>query len=329
MKEYVKRFIKANFNTENAGFFIEIANEFNLKDLEKDCQRYILSNPLLTPQELYVFGDIYVNSGLLKYDSRTEQWMEMPPMPYKWNLFAYATVNHQIYFCWSENVEQIFGGSGHIMLDTNTQEWTTGLPIMNHPRIYCSMAALGGYLYVAGGSGDNGENLSIVERYCIATGKWEDVSPMIHPRFALKLIELNGFLYAIGGHGSLAEKYDPQTDHWEYIASTNHLYSDFGSAVLDDRIYIVGQNTFEVYDSEANIWTVMPSPHNKLTGRRLSVVNTKLFLTGGETIHDDTPVARTEYFDFERNEWIPGKDMINARASHGVAVVTKRNSQSQ
>jgi len=304
MKTYVKGFIKDSFSADNIGFLTEIINEFDLKDLEEDRRRYILSDPRLTPQELYVFGGDNTETAFSKYDSRTDKWIELPPMPFGSDSFAYATVNHQIYVCWRK-IEGESRSSVHFMFDTNTQQWTELSP-MNHPRTDCSMAALDGYLYVAGGMDDQTDAMSTVERYCIANDKWEYVSPMINERAELELVELNGFLYAISC--SFAEKYDPRTDHWEDVADANdEIYFEFGSAVLDGRIYIVGEDGFEVYDPQENKWTELPAPDDVLYRRRLSVLNRRLFLSGGENLEDCNLVTKTAYFYSQQGKWIPGK----------------------
>lgn len=95
------------------------------------------------------------------------------------------------------------------------------------------MAALDGFLYVAGGKDDQGEDVSTVERYCIANDKWEQVSSMTDKRSSLRLVGLNGSLYAIGGHHrhkKTVEKYGPQADQWEYVAPTNDTKKEFDCA---------------------------------------------------------------------------------------------------
>jgi len=154
---------------------------------------------------------------------------------------------------------------------------------------------------------------------------------MIRERNGGQLVELDGFLYALGGlcWQESVERYDPRTDLWELVASMNNGYFRFGSAVLDGRIYVVGACSCEVYDPQKNEWTEMPPPINKVVGRRLSVLNGKLFSTGGHFVDICGPATKTEYFDFQQNKWLPGKDMNVARAHHGVAVIPKTNFSTQ
>jgi len=336
MKEHVKRFIKKNFSPENLEVFTEAIMEFNLRDLEEDRRRYIISDPRLTPQELYVLsGNDTVDGDFIsivsKYDSLTQQWIELSPMPSVTDFFASTSVNHQIYICGGIAKDNLVSKALFIF-DTNTQQWTE-LSSMNHPREQCSMAFLDGHLYVAGGFEIDDNHMSTVERYSIASNEWKEVSPMINRRCGLELVELDGFLYAIGGNRlKFVERYDPRTDRWEEISPTNddNYYCDFGSAVLGGRIYIVDDRSFKVYDPERNKWETMPASAYKLFGRRLSVLNSKLFLTGGQILNGFSKVVtKTEYFDFEKGQWNPGKDMNVGRAKHGVAVITKGISPAQ
>jgi len=321
MKEYVKQFIKANFDADNMGFLTEIINEFNLQDLEEDRQLYILSDPILTPQELYVFGgqdnpDTGEIAAVSKYDLQTDQWIDLPSISFLPDRFSYTSVNCHVYIHWWVGgiTEPVFR-----MFDTITQQWTQLSP-MNHPRICFSMVALDGYLYAAGGETTT-EELNIVERYCIANDQWTDVSPMISA--GSELLELNGFLYSIGG--DFVERYNPRTDHWEYIAPKK-TFQLFDCAVLDGRIYVVDDYTFGVYDPQENKWTQLPASDYELMGRRLSVLNRRLFLTGGCNYESSISVTNTEYYDFEQRKWIPVKNMNIARTHHGVVVVPKGTS---
>jgi len=188
------------------------------------------------------------------------------------------------------------------------------------------MAALNGYIYVAGGDFANGQSTNIVERYSIEHRQWEDVAPMAYERSCFELVELNGFLYAIGDYHIIrnVEKYNPLTNQWQEVAPTNNVHLYFGAAVLNDKIYIAGPTSFEEYDPEENLWIIMTPPGETFYGRRLSVYGGRLYLTGGEAL-DRRVTRRTQYYSFDQDRWVFARVPLDPpHAYHGVAVVNRR-----
>lgn len=61
------------------------------------------------------------------------------------------------------------------------------------------------------------------------------------------------------------EKYDLRTNMWTPVANMNGRRLQFGVAVLDDKLYVVGGrdglktlNTVECYNPKTKTWSVMP-----------------------------------------------------------------------
>ena len=61
------------------------------------------------------------------------------------------------------------------------------------------------------------------------------------------------------------EKYEPRTDNWLQVANMNGRRLQFGVAVVDDRLFVVGGrdglktlNTVECYDPRKKTWSLMP-----------------------------------------------------------------------
>lgn len=64
---------------------------------------------------------------------------------------------------------------------------------------------------------------------------------------------------------STIEKYDLRTNTWTQVANMNGRRLQFGVAVLDNKLFIVGGreglktlNTVECYDLRKKTWTLMP-----------------------------------------------------------------------
>lgn len=86
----------------------------------------------------------------------------------------------------------------------------------------------------------------------------------------------NGSLYFCIVGPSTIEKYDLRTNTWTQVANMNGRRLQFGVAVLDNKLFIVGGreglktlNTVECYDLRKKTWTLMPpmSTHRHGLGR--------------------------------------------------------------
>lgn len=178
------------------------------------------------------------------------------------------------------------------------------------------VAALNGYVYVAGGRGYQGvqsgayvfTDLTPPDRtdpfgvFRLATSS----VAMKHPRAGLGLAAVSGKLYAIGGYtmASAAEVmaaqntvqvYTPGAVSWTAsddnggpLAMPTKRYN-FGTAVVNNRIYVIGGiddqgrclRTVEIYDPATNQWSTgapMPSARSALS---LVVHQGQIFAMGG------------------------------------------------
>lgn len=93
--------------------------------------------------------------------------------------------------------------------------------------MYCARyayaaAMLGGFLYVAGGTGSHHTILNTVECYDPKTDDWSQVSSMNTTRRDFALVESNGFLYAMGNN-EILERYDPRQDLWTVVSSVTDI----------------------------------------------------------------------------------------------------------
>ena len=81
--------------------------------------------------------------------------------------------------------------------DPQSDEWNE-VTSLKSPRGGVGVAALGRYLYAAGGN-DGSASLQTVEKYDPHVNKWSESAPMSKRRAGVGLAALNGYLYAVGG----------------------------------------------------------------------------------------------------------------------------------
>ncbi|MBI4999994.1 MAG: hypothetical protein HZB92_00485 [Euryarchaeota archaeon] len=140
------------------------------------------------------------------------------------------------------------------------------IPNPNATRLDVAVGRVGETIYVSGGwIGGNTTSTTTLEAYDIDANVWRTVAPMQTGRKDHEMIGVNGLLYAIGGvpgngwggYTTTAEKYDPQTDTWSYIASTLHSHREHGLATNGDSILIVSSDC-ELYDIHQDFWSSAP-----------------------------------------------------------------------
>jgi len=195
-------------------------------------------------------------------------------------------------------------------------------------RAYFATAVYQGKVYCIGGEG--GAN----EVYDPATDTWETKTVMPTPRFALQANVVNGRIYLIGGYvpdnsglgaiSSLNEVYDPATDSWTTEEPLPIATSDYPSAVVDNKIYVIGglssnprSDLNQIYDVESGVWSegaLMP------LGIRYGAAGATVGVNAPKRIYFISS-GRTQVYDPGNDSWTFGADLPTRREGFGVAVV--------
>ena len=284
--------------------------------------RKILNNS--GSSQLFCFGgrndDYEIISSVSRYDSSSEKWKSCREMSTKRCRFGATVIDDKIYIAggqtgydeMSKNME---------MFDYESEIWKNLAP-MTLEREDFGMATLNGFIYIAGGNDCSGNILSSVERYCPASNSWMEVVSMNKNRMGLQLVTLNGQLYAVGGEDDKsAERYDAENNQWTMLSSTKHFQYYFGITAHHDRIYVLCENGFEVYDPKSDQWQTLPT-YGVGFGPNLISFNDKLLAVGGG--QKSLISVATKYiweFDINGHKWRQLDDMDAARMHHCSLVV--------
>jgi N-acetylneuraminic acid mutarotase len=130
---------------------------------------------------IFVFGGYRggdaesVKKSTYCYDTATNLWSTLAPMPETRMNHSVCVVSGLIYVIGGEMVVGTPVGSVHC-LDPATNAWSMIAPMLN-TRTGLVSYVLGGTIYAAGGFG-GASLLSSVERYDVASDRWEVVSDM-------------------------------------------------------------------------------------------------------------------------------------------------------
>ncbi|HXW50659.1 MAG TPA: kelch repeat-containing protein, partial [Candidatus Acidoferrales bacterium] len=169
---------------------------------------------------------------------------------------------------WEPEIAQEEPGSTVQQAGVRMGAWTYAAPIPE-PVDHAAAAALGGYVYVAGG---RIEDLVTNKfwRYDVANDTWAEFPSMPIPRYGATMQAVNGKLYLLGGavsHGNDAtsmEIFDPSTGQWDvkpYALPDER--EGLASTVLGGQLIVLGGRdeqevnlpTCEVFDPYGERWS--------------------------------------------------------------------------
>ena len=131
------------------------------------------------------------------------------------------------------------------------QTWIAAEP-MPTARSGVAAAAIGRYIYVAGGRDDRGQPLNVLERFDVEEGTWTTLPPMPTERFGAAAVAYRGLFFVIGGSArrgggpnqrrvlNLVEVYDPNQNVWKTLPALREERVGHAAFVLRDTLYVAG-----------------------------------------------------------------------------------------
>jgi N-acetylneuraminic acid mutarotase len=276
-----------------------------------------------------------------------DSWTTKTAMPTARSGLGVAVVNGKIY---------AIGGYNGSYLGTNeeydpaTDTWTTKAP-MPTPRSSFAIAVVQNKIYVIGGKeGPSTADTSVAnEVYDPATDTWETKSHApVGYRLGFSAEVVSGKIYIIGGcispfrpwpNTDANDVYDPTTDSWASGAPIPTPVFDSASAVLDNKIYIMGGRSIpenvtydltQIYDPATDAWSYGASVPTALSGgvaeattgvmapKRIYVLNGYMCEGGGGMYYSET-VYLTQVYDPEKDAWSSNAQKLTRRG-FGLAV---------
>ena len=269
-----------------------------------------------------------------------DYWTTMEPMPTPfYSTIGAAAVDGKIYF---------LGSNINSRYDPETNTWTPLAP-PPIPNYWGTVAACQNKIYVIGG-----EASKPTQVYDPATDTWENRTSIPTTRSALQANVVDGKIYVIGGQipsplgvvnpSSANDVYDPATDSWSKMAPIPTPVMGYASAVLDNKIYIIGGgntsgpdyspiNQVQIFDPKTNQWTNgTPIPIGVVYTRACVTTGLlapkRIYVIGGTTNYyfregysARASINLNQVYDPETDAWTNATFMPTPRYSLGVAVV--------
>lgn len=240
----------------------------------------------------------YVDSAeeLERFDLRTREWTELPPMPVELNHPQLATARGDLY---------VLGGlTAHLAetaatgrawrFDIETGRWSALAPLPTS-RGAGGAVAIGDRIYVVGGVAD-GQRKTALEAYDLDSGTWERLAPMQSPRDHLGAATLGGQLYVLGGRRGDGlplddfERYDPARDRWERLPGPPEPTSGFGFEAVNGRLVATGGENLRqrvltgrtwAFDPATREWEALPNMNPPMHGHTMVEYRDRVFVFAG------------------------------------------------
>jgi N-acetylneuraminic acid mutarotase len=278
-------------------------------------------------------------------DTVENSWVSKKPMQQARSSLGVAVVNGKIYAIGGSTATGAYPYSGGVEglneeydPSSNTWSYKTTMPT---PMSEFGIAVYNNKIYCM--------EDDVNQVYDPATDTWENRTPMPTPRHRLGANVVDGKIYIIGGYDRslpyggdatvINEVYDPETDTWSRKAPMLAEKCDYASAVVGDKIYIIGGGSLsqplitvtQIYDTKTDSWSYgAPFPYEYLSFRFLE--GEKAGITTGvdapERIYIFAAIHETgdtgysvQIYNPENDSWTVGADIPTDRTGFGVAVL--------
>lgn len=167
----------------------------------------------------FIDGILYTVGGLnashipvntnYAYDPKTNTWSTKSPMPTARQHIATAVVDGKLYAMGgrflgngirSEDIQDTHTNFNRVeMYDPKTDSWTVREPMQVKRSGFTATQASDGNIYVFGGQGIEGTDISSVEKYDPKKDKWTFEPPMPTGRFGIISVPFEDRIYVLGG----------------------------------------------------------------------------------------------------------------------------------
>lgn len=203
------------------------------------------------------------------------------------------------------------------------------LPAMHHPRVGHAIVEAGGYVFVAGGIGDNDEVLTSCERYNAIDSTWTEMPPMKQPRVNFGLVAFKEEIFVLGGclssvcHEkplSSVESFNIVTRTWRSVSEIPVPRVSAAYTVFEEKILMIGgfnngkfHESVDCYDPKLDTWSSMPPLKERRFNAKAVTLANDVYVFGGLRPFECPSVAQnpqggmkfcdSEFFSKLSNKW--------------------------
>ena len=239
----------------------------------------------------------------------------------------------------------------HVVIENSAAEEWEVISQLPTKRSAFSTAVVDGKIYLIGGFLRENRNggplgLSTVEVYDTKNNSWQRLTDMPTPRLLSGTAVVDGKIYVVGGFSwigipgvdikmlKVVEVYDPQTDTWSRKQDMSTPRRQFGTGVVDGKIYAIGgENVFEepqrlnqmeVYNPVSDTWAKRADMPTRRHDVKAAVVRDTIYVIGGAgwpRVGWGPVLATIEAYHPKTNRWRKKSDMPNLVAGFSTVIV--------
>ena len=206
--------------------------------------------------------------------------------------------------------------------------WKEAEPLPTGPRVDLAAAAVGGKIYIFGGSGWDG-TLSTVLEYDPARDSWATKAAMPTPHTGMGVAVLDGQVYLVGGNDGdgAVYAYDPAVDSWQEKASLPGPRFWLGCGVIRSKLCAIGGGGWppmagvEEDDPTTDTWTPKNDAPNGLMAVGSTEVDGCIYVFGGVLGVPNVAQSTALGFDPVVDEWMQLRAMPTRRQNPAVVTV--------
>ncbi|XP_078537730.1 kelch-like protein 23 isoform X2 [Lissotriton helveticus] len=281
---------------------------------------------------MYVIGGYYWHplSEVHVWDPLTNTWFQGRDMPdHTRESYSATSLGPNIYVTGGYRTDNIEALNTMWIYNTEADEWTEGLPMLNARYYHCSVT-LCGCVYALGGY-RKGAPANEAEFYDPLIRKWVPIASMIKGVGNATACVLHDVIYVTGGHygyrGSCTydkvQCYRPDINEWSTVTTSPHPEYGLCSIPLQSKLYLVGGQTTTTgcYDPEKNEWSEMAPTIERRMECGAVVMNGFIYVTGGYSYSKGTYLQSIEKYNPEHGTWEIVGNLPSAMRSHGCVCV--------
>lgn len=240
-----------------------------------------------------------------------------------------AVLNNSIFVAGGINVT-----NGHIIskvwkFDAVGRSWHAMSPMLK-PRARHTAAIIDDKMYVLGGVRYERKLLSVetIECYNPITNKWSNSGRTMFPRKESCVVPYNNTIVEVGGlqgedvvvktmdsYHIVEDSIRPSGEQFVLPEVIRHAQI----VVINGVFYIIWEDSRRMIalDAKKRYYEFLPSLNNSRVRSGATVVNGKIYITGGLNGIDSEPITLVECFDPVTKKWTEEPSMSEGRAHHG------------
>ena len=190
-----------------------------------------------------------------------------------------------------------------------TDKWEVATEMCDDRGEFCARGFANKIFVLGGGIArdmDEYHHVNSCLQYDTKSNEWSEISKMNTTRCSAASTVFNGNVVVSGGIDvgdnllKTVEAYDVGEDSWKYMASTKHVHFCHSLISVSNKMYVMGNAFYEVYDKFSDKFVVLKSPYDFIPEYSQAVLIGSKILIFPCTHNECSFIA---IYDVDKNKW--------------------------